>query len=304
MSFTHAIYKNPITGMEELLSSEQIKDHSNFQEVRETLYCPEEGCSARLIYTERLPKGFLRAISIHHHSEGCWHHTDKVKERRIAKEILANGPLTEKGINHRKNSLHKYVINYLFPVKKSDSNSTTTKKRKKQPITQSSTDSDNLIIKIDPTNSQDVSETDFDLTKHKRKEPTYYTYQIDELTEKHSNKNIKTFAVFNHVNTSKDTTHLATKFNNINAKFILTEDFFADINKDQILTFLMDIADYSKTHEVLLETLCESYTINPKAIKLYIHNSNNIAFFIDGKFFKTITHAASYINHNKRKSVH
>ncbi|MGX7068107.1 hypothetical protein ACWN7Y_12910, partial [Vagococcus fluvialis] len=126
----------------------------------------------------------------------------------------------------------------------------------------------------------------------------YYSYAINELSSKHSNKNIKTFAEIKDIMVNDYSVYLTASYNDTAVTFILTEDFFSGINRDQTITFLKDIVTFSKQQTVYLAVLCQSNVIKPSAIKLYVHDIRNLSFYIEKRFFHSITDATAYINHS------
>lgn len=298
MIFNEALYKKDNEDNGVLLTPQQIKEHPDFISIRELLYCPEIGCSARLIYTNRMPKGFLKAISIQDHSAECWHHTNQEKERQAKKRILANGPLTDEGIKTKKKGLEKFLLGHLSPPNTTNTKPNNgTNKPKTPPRTINGDNPSETIVVVDPGNSSGVSESELD-PSFKRKEPPYYSYAINELSSKHSNKNIKTFAEIKDIMVNDYSVYLTASYNDTAVTFILTEDFFSGINRDQTITFLKDIVTFSKQQTVYLAVLCQSNVIKPSAIKLYVHDIRNLSFYIEKRFFHSITDATAYINHS------
>lgn len=298
MKFEKALYKPIETEEGTILTAEEIQKHKDFYSVKTHLFCPEFGCTARLSYTERPPRGFLKAIDVNEHSDSCFHHVNNIKLRANETNIRANGDLSSAGIEKRNKDTSNQADEWENPKPK------TTSTRKKGG-TKHKKDSDNnsstkIIVHIDPSKSQSVSEDDFDNENVVKKEPSFFMRFLPQLTSSDSNKNIKSCGYITDIVFFDNTAVIKVEFAELTASFNLTEDFFSSVNKEQQMIFLKDILDYSKNHKVRVHATCQTYDLDINNIQLYVNDSRSLSFKLDEKYFKSPSYAANYINHKPK----
>ncbi|MFL2095552.1 hypothetical protein [Marinilactibacillus psychrotolerans] len=91
MTFDRAIIRN--LGVERMIETEEITRQPDYLSIIKNLYCPIDGCTARLIINRRSTgKPYLSKHKSYQHSETCFYFTNEEKLVQTATEYrVVNG---------------------------------------------------------------------------------------------------------------------------------------------------------------------------------------------------------------------
>ncbi|MFC7054409.1 hypothetical protein ACFQOY_13740 [Enterococcus alcedinis] len=109
-----------IDGVEESIKREDILRREDFLIVIDNLFCPEQGCGAKLVYNRRSTGlVYLSKHRSYEHDANCPRLEDEeTGVRSITEYVEVNGGLSSKGIDRRKNDSIQVLFDYFNPPEK------------------------------------------------------------------------------------------------------------------------------------------------------------------------------------------
>ena len=115
MKFEQALYMN---GNESrIIQLRSIILEKNFEEVIANLYCPYDGCNARLVYNRRGDgNNYLSKRIGDSHVEGCEYDSEIISVKYTTVFLDENGRLSDKGILRRKMEAMNAFDNQLIQI--------------------------------------------------------------------------------------------------------------------------------------------------------------------------------------------
>lgn len=277
-----------IDGVEELINREDISRREDFSVVIDNIFCPEEGCGARLVYNRRSTGlVYLSKHRAYEHDDNCPRLEDgEARVKSITEYVEVNGGLTSKGIQRRiKDSVQALFDHFNPPVKEES------KPQKKKNNTKKKTDDETstktgIKVNYDP-NSEVVTTTEGD-SEASVKEPPFYQRLPHEISVKDNGKNLRTSALIENIkigtNSSNPNAEIVTSFGEISLTFVMPPVFFQGNqrrqNADQLKSFLETIRDYieKKPGQFYLTSLCQSQDIDLDDIVLYVLEPDFMSF--------------------------
>lgn len=303
MKFERALHINQEE--QRMILFDDIIHEENFEEVIEQLYCPHEGCEAKLVYNRRSTgKAYLSKRKGVSHISGCDYENDGVTERTAAIYIEENGRLSNTGIMRRKKDAMNALDDLLEPLKDDEKKAKNTPRARQKTVNSNSSDESKVIIQIkyDP-NSSSVSGSENDRGENVY-EPPFLQRNLHQISSKDAGKNLKTSAKIDSIMVD-EANNQASIFGSLNGQkvtFVLPPAFFSnpiEVNADQMQEFLKILERYitSDSRELYLTTLCQSIDINMDDLKLFIYEPSFMAFqFIRGRKFKSLSDVVAAIS--------
>ncbi len=309
MKFAQALYKKG----EKLaiIEVEDIVNQDDFIDFIENLYCPEEGCNAKLVYNQKtVGSNYLSKHKSTEHDLNCDHHSDQTKNIRSSEfYVTQNGNLSLDGINRRKgNSLSK-LEDYLNPPQLKDKKDSKTNVKPKPKVKTGGVEPGTVTTKIvyDPNSEYDRSKAG---VEEKVMEPPFYFRRLDHISTKDANKNLETFGLIKKITIDKEKTRakIILELENKGVNFILPPDFFSGGNRSvmqfQLLEFVEMIKHYLEQSKrgLYLTTMCQSHAIKEDdKVTLYVYDPNFMSFQLadgDRRIFKTLDSLIAAISTN------
>ncbi len=302
MKFEQALYMN---GNESrIIQLRSIILEKNFEEVIANLYCPYDGCNARLVYNRRGDgNNYLSKRIGDSHVEGCEYDSEIISVKYTTVFLDENGRLSDKGILRRKMEAMNAFDNFIDPPKEearkpTNPNPRTRKKRENESRDKTLEEKTVKRIKYDPdaptidVNRQDNSSI---------REPSFLQRILNQISTKDAGKNLKTSAKLEKIviNESANRAQIYGRLKEQRVTFELPPSFFTSavrrISSAQLMEFLKILNEYitSKDVDLYITTLCQSKEINIEKLTLFIYEPDFMSFhFVRGQRFKTLSEVA------------
>lgn len=299
MKFEQALY---MKGKESrIIQLRSIILEKNFEEVIENLYCPYEGCNARLVYNRRgNGNNYLSKHIGDLHVEGCEYDSEMIPVKSTKVFLDENGRLSDKGISRRKLEAMNAFDDFIDPPKEKTRKPTKPSPRKKKQRENKLRDEfieERAVkrIKYDPdapaidVNRQDNSNI---------REPAFLQRNLNQISIKDVGKNLRTSAKLEKIviNESENRAQIYGSLREQRVIFELPPSFFTSEERRtssvQLVEFLKILNGYitSKNVDLFITTLCQSHDINVEKLALFIYEPEFMSFqFIRGKRFKTLS---------------
>lgn len=285
MKFDRAIIRN--LGVERMIETVEIAKQPDYLSIIKNLYCPIDGCTARLVLNRRSTgKSYLSKHKSYQHSETCFYFTEEEKSvNSITKYTEMNGGISENGISRRKSEGLKSLEEYLFPH---ETQKNLSLKKKNQKIKRDKT-SGNIKqgIRINYVPNEQIVLDMFENNGFKIKEPNFYERLPHQISEKDSYKNLRTAIMIEKItlNTNKKYGEIQGMFENTYITFVLPEAFFYEsdtrVNASDLSDYLNILKDYVDKNPkgLYLVTLCQSQKIDLDNLQLFIWQSSFMCFY-------------------------
>lgn len=296
--YIYAIHKGE--GIQSQLTVEDLKRHKDFINIKEHLYCPGEGCNARIDYRES-GKGFYAKRRNDDHSLTCEYLEDGVVgARKIDVVARISGELSSKGIEQK----HKYGLEglkeYLNPQPQNDSGITDGSKKKGKKKT-TSTEKPQKVAIIDPKAEQSEGDLDVLDDSIKTKEIPHVRRLLHRVSEKDITANINLIGEVDSINLSDQTHGVITgSLGGVKGKIDLPEVFFVghqSYNSTQLYNFLNIINDYIQRTEEIIHfiILCYPYELDKQPLEFSCFDPEAVNFIIKGTRRASIQILAAFI---------
>lgn len=304
MKFNKAIYI--YNGKKELLNVNEIEKRADFKRVTNNIFCPGKKCGAKLIFKKlRTGKYYLSKHPAYQHGEYCeFSGKTRLKRRNLKNYIEMNGNISSRGINRRKNEGLAVLDDFLHPevkrnVKQAKIKTTTVLAKPDNSI------SEKPIIKVNYDPNAGLIKEQITNKNSKVKEPPFFWRLPAQITNKDSNKNLKTGVKIKRiiVNSTGNGCEIFGELQGVDILFKLPEAFFYGSSRqtstDQLVKFLKILAVFveSTPTEIYLVTMCQAQVIDEKNIVLYILDPEFLAFLTkDEKKYSSLTKIAVAIS--------
>lgn len=308
MKFEQAIYRNDKEIR--ILQLRDIISENNFDTVIENLYCPHEGCYAKLVYNRRTDgNNYLSKRIGASHVDGCAYESGTSPVRTVTFFLDENGRLSNKGITRRKNDAMKALDDLVDPPAVGPRKPT-----KPRPRPRTKDDEENGEVKVEEKIARrikynpnapivDVS-LDDEVSVY---EPPFLQRNLHQISNKDAYKNLKTSAKIENIEINKNDNRakIMGSLEGQQVTFELPPDFFTDtrrgIASSQLIEYLQILKEYifSKKVSLYLTTLCQSHEIDIDKLVLFIYEPDFMSFqFIRGRKFKSLTGVVAAISRN------
>lgn len=249
------IEKAYVEDLKEELTVQEIKNHQDFNDIRQGLKCTTEGCQAKLCFVIGNNLDYLRTYPKSNHTEECEDYFERIKEKNRTEKIgEIEKRLTEKDYNSRNKSFFKKLYS---SEEESGEKKTRTKKNKNTDENTSSEEVNVVSIPKDGSGSE-VNESD----GLKEVTPRIVNRELHQISENDIHSIFKSNGYIDSVNIkSPILTEINVTYNNKKAIYILSEAFFNSgrISADTINEYVLVLSNYIKGNHVPIQviTSCE-----------------------------------------------
>lgn len=296
--FNEAVYRKD--GIERVIPLEEIIKQADYEDTINHLFCPYEGCFAKLQYNQKSNDGDYLSKKIgYSHDEKCPLNEENISVRTISFIQEENGRLSNEGIDRRKNEAMDSLDDFFNPPEPKEKKPYVPRKNK---VEADEEDKDATIeikqgrkIKYDP--EADIVRVDPE-SEIRTLEPPFYKRNLHQITSNDKGKNLKTSAKIERVNINEkeQRAQIYGVFENVQVTFEITPTFFTNSRRglvaSELVGYLKILKNYveSSNKELYLTTLCQSHKIDPNDLILFIYEPDFMGFqFILGRRFKTLT---------------
>lgn len=299
MKFEQAVYRNGEKS--KIIQLRDIILEKDFETITEHLYCPYEGCGARLVYNRRTNgNNYLSKLISASHIDGCEYENGTVPNKTVTFFLDENGRLSNKGISRRKADAMNALDDLFDPpvVRPSKPTKPRARPQKSPDITNGKEKKEEKIvrrIKYDPSAPIITVGSEDTVRVY---EPQFFQRNLHQISNKDSYKNLKTSALIEKItiNEKENYAEIMGSLNDRKVVFVLPPDFFTDtrrgITTSQLMEYLEILKEYIflKKERLYITVLCQSHKINTSKLVLFIYEPDFMSFqFIRGKRFKTLT---------------
>lgn len=270
------------------LTIQQLREYKGeeFAEEKEKLFCPHEGCSARLIFREGAGGYYAKSRESTHDEQCVYKEDGETRAQRYEVIGTIYGTMSDDDIK----SKHKYAWKRVAEFRSGGANDQTAnpprKKAKKKVVSES--EEKTLIVQISNNPNRMLSAKEAISEGVKQRSEKFYFRFLHNVTRKDYPKNLNVVANLTAVE-QEDTLQgkFSIEYQGIKGELLFPEAFYS-VNKnyraEQLINFLKIIKNYINETpiEIMVAGLCHATDggLDRQPYKFAVYNPDSIEFML------------------------